>query len=320
MLSKYAVVEPCTATRRTICNTNWISNLRSAAVFLALIVAVLPAQAQSAQADEAQAEFLLGKKSLEQNDARKAIDYLEKAVSLNPRSSEYYDWLGKAYGTQAERASKFKQPFLAKKTKSAWEKAIALDPDNIGAREDIIQYYLVAPGFLGGSKEKARQQSIEIKRRNAYRGTLVAAQVCAAVKDERCVESELKWVISTYPDSTLGYTSLTAYYASEKRFEQAFAVIDSRLKVKPSDPVALYSFGRTASMSGQNLERGEEALREYIAAPPANGPSVANAHYRLGLIAEMRGAKDVARREYETALQLNPYYKEAKKALKAIGG
>ena len=73
-------------------------------------------------------------------------------------------------------------------------------------------------------------------------------------------------------------------------------------------------------MSGQNLERGDAALRAYIAAPPENGPSVANAHYRLGIIAEKRGDKEFARREYQAALDLNPYYKEAKKALAAIGG
>lgn len=293
--------------------------MRSIVLVLAL-GAISTASAQSSPSDEARAAFLQGKKALEQNDASKAVSLLEKAVSLDPRSSEYYDWLGKAYGTQAERASILKQPFLAKKTKSAWEKAIALDPDNIGAREDIIQYYLLAPGFLGGNKEKAKQQAAEVKRRNSYRGALVAAQVCAQVKDHGCAESELKWVINTYPDSSLGYTSLSAYYASEKQFDRAFAVIDARLKARPTDPVALYSLGRTVSISGQNLERGDEALRAYIAAPPENGPSVANAHYRLGVIAEKRGDKEFARREYQAAIQINPYYKEAKKALAALGG
>ena len=273
-----------------------------------------------AQSDEARSAFLAGKKALEQNDASKAVALFEKAIALEPRSSEYHDWLGRAYGTQAENASVLKQPFLAKKTRSAWEKAIALDPDNITAREDIIQYYLLAPGFLGGSKDKAKQQAVEVKRRNPYRGALVAGQVCAAVKDHGCAESELKWVINTYPDSSLGYTSLSAYYASEKQFDRAFAVIDARLKARPTDPVALYSLGRTVSISAQNLERGDEALRAYIAAPPENGPSVANAHYRLGLIAEKRGDKDFARREYRAALQINPHYKEAKKALAALGG
>ena len=289
-------------------------------ILAALAGSSIALYAQTPQLEQAQKFFLQGKAALEKNDAPKAVDLLEEAVELNPRSSEYYDWLGKAYGTQAQKAGKLKQPFLAKKTKDAWEKAIVLDPNNLEAREDIIQYYLQAPGFLGGSKEKARDAAFEVKKRNAYRGAFVVANVCGAIKDQPCVEREMKSVIANFPDSASGYSSLAAYYANARDYERAFAVVEARLKARPSDPAALYSFGRTASLSGQNLERGEQALRAYIAAPLSGGPAVANAHHRLGMIAERRGAKDVARREYQTALQLNPNLQEAKKALAALGG
>jgi len=82
---------------------------------------------------DATAAFYLGQIAMEQSDAGKSVSWFEKAVDLNPRSSLYYDWLGRAYGMQAQRASKLKLPFLASKTKSAWEKSIALDPDNLDA-------------------------------------------------------------------------------------------------------------------------------------------------------------------------------------------
>ena len=317
---KYGVVEPRTA----MCRTQWnniIRNLflRSIITLLAFTVSTTVLQAQASKTDEAHAAFQLGKKALEQNDAKAAVEFLEKAVSLDPRSSEYYDWLGKAYGTQAEKASKLKQPFLAKKTKSAWEKAIALDPDNIEARQDIILYYLAAPGFLGGSKEKARAQALEIKRRSPFRGALNLASVCAAMKNQTCAETELKSAITNYPDSSAGYRALTELYVSAKQYDRAFATIGMRLLAKPTDPVALYSYGRTASISGQNLEKGEEALRAYIAAPLVS-PPLANAHFRLGMILEKRGDKEGAKREYRAALELNPGYDDAKKALKAVGG
>ena len=294
-------------------------NLRSIITLLALTISTSALHAQVTQTDEAHAAFTLGKKALEQNDASKAVEFLEKAVSLNPQSSEYYDWLGKAYGTQAQRAGRLKQALLARKTKSAWEKAIALDPDNVEARQDIILYYLAAPGFMGGSKEKARAQALEIKKRSAFRGALNLASVCAAMKNLTCAETELKSAITNYPDSSAGYRALTELYVSQKQYDRAFATIGMRLLAKPADPVALYSYGRTASISGQNLERGEEALRAYLGAP-LTSPPPANAHYRLGLILEKRGDKEGAKREYRAALVLDPYYDEAKKALKAIGG
>ncbi len=267
---------------------------------------------------DAAAAFLLGKVALAQNDAPRAVDWLERAVELNPRSSEYYDWLGKAYGSQAQKASKLKQPFLANKTKNAWETAIALDPRNLEAKEDMIQYYLQAPGFLGGDKNKARAIAQDIKRQSAYRGAFAVASVCTALKNQPCVESELKYVVANYGDSAAAYSSLAAFYTNVKKYDEAFAILDQRLKARPTDGSALYAFGRTASMSGQNLARGAEAMKAYIAAPLSNGPPVANAHYRLGMIEEKQGARDLARREYQTALKLNARLEDAKKALAAL--
>ncbi|MEO8577612.1 MAG: tetratricopeptide repeat protein [Gemmatimonadales bacterium] len=269
---------------------------------------------------DATGAFLLGRIALEQNDPRKSVDWLEKAVELSPRSSEYWDWLGRAYGSQAQNASKLRLPSLASKTKNAWEKAVALDPENLEARQDIIQYYLQAPGFLGGSKDKARAMANEIKRRNQYRGAFAIASVCNSVKDHACVEREMQFVATTWPDSAAVHSQLAAFYTTAKQYDRAFAVLDKRLQSKPSESVTLYALGRTASISGQNLDRGEQALRAYLAAPVAGGAAPANAHYRLGLILEKKGDKSAARSEYQTALQLNPGYREAKKALAALGG
>lgn len=269
---------------------------------------------------DATASFYLGQIAMEQNDGSKASDWLEKAVVLSPNNSVYYDWLGRAYGMQAQHASKFKLPFLAGKTRSAWEKAIALDPNNLDARDDMILYYLQAPGFLVGGDDKARAMAGEIRKRNAYRGSLALSRVCSDAKDQACVERELNSLISSFPDSSAGYTLLAVFYATLKKFDRAFAVVDQRLNMRPSDPASLYSYGRTASISGQNLDRGEQSLKMYIAAPIPTGPPVAHAHYRLGLIEEKKGERDLAKRAYQNALRLDPTFADAKKALAALGG
>lgn len=267
---------------------------------------------------DAIAAFYLGQIGMEQNDAGKAGDWFERAVQLNPRSSVYYDWLGRAYGQQAQRASKLKLPFLANKTKSAWDKSLALDPDNLDTRADLITYYLQAPGFLGGGKDKARVMAQEIKKRNPYRGAMSFVRVCTDAKDQACLERELNFLISSYPDSAGGYSQLALYYTNNKQFDKAFAIIDQRLKMKPNDPAGLYAYGRAASVSGMNLDRGEQAMKGYIAAPIPQGPPVANAHYRLGLILDKKGDKAGARAEYQAALRLDPALQDAKKALDAL--
>jgi tetratricopeptide (TPR) repeat protein len=270
-------------------------------------------------ARDASAAFYLGQIEIGDNSFDKAADWFEKAVQMNPKNSVYYDWLGRAYGRQAQNASKLRLPFLARKTKNAWDTALALDPDNLDVREDLITYYTQAPGFVGGSKEKARQMAAEIKKRNAYRGSIAVANLCAADKDDPCVERELATMTTSYPDSAGAVISLAAFHANRKEYDQAFSLLDQRLRIRPNEMVTLFQIGRTAALSGQNLDRGETALKAYLASPPPNGPAPANAHFRLGMVYEKRGANNLAREEYRTALQLNPRLEDAKKALANLG-
>jgi Tfp pilus assembly protein PilF len=62
-----------------------------------------------------------------------------------------------------------------------------------------------------------------------------------------------------------------------------------------------------SAMTKSNLERGEQALREYLAQPARPGQvSHANAHWVLALIYTARGDRDAALREYEAGLALEP--------------
>ncbi len=266
-----------------------------------------------------EAAYYMGRIAGAQNQDN-AIGWFEKAMKMNPNSSVYVDWYGRGLADQASRASKFRLPFLAPKIKGAFEKAVALDPNNLDAREDLMQYYIQAPGVLGGSKLKARAIAIDVKNRNAYRGGFDVAAVCVGDKDFACAERELKALKVAYPDSANVYSQLAGFYANQKQFDNSFAVIDDRLKTNPGDMSALFSLGRTAALSGQSLDRGERALKGYLTSPPAANPiPPASVHFRLGMVYEKQGKKDLARAEYNTALQLNPKMQDAKKALEEMG-
>jgi len=116
------------------------------------------------------ASVYLGRIFLIEGDYNTSIDWFKKAVELDENNSEYHLWLGRAYGQKAQRSSVFKKPSLAKKVKKEFEKAVELDPDNIDARFALMKYYLRAPGFMGGSKEKAREQAKEIEKRDPQQG------------------------------------------------------------------------------------------------------------------------------------------------------
>jgi hypothetical protein len=103
------------------------------------------------------------------------------------------------------------------------------------------------------------------------------------------------------------------------RWDTAFAALDRALAARPNDLAALYQVGRAAAESKRNLEKGEQALRAYLAAPAQPLLSThAAAHWRLGMILQHRGDTEGARREYATALQLDPKHAGALAAIGAL--
>lgn len=286
----------------------------------ALAVAVLlPA---TATAQTAADHFRAGRAAMDSNKADAAVKEFETAVSQEGANADYHLWLGRALGTVAQNASVLRQPFLAKRVKSEFERTVALDPANVGAHEGLVQFYLQAPGFMGGSIGKAREQAEAIARVAPLRGHMQRATIALHEKDSSTVEREFRAAAREFPDSLTAVATLANYLATTNRADEAFGSLDAFLARKPGEPLALFWVGRIAATTGKQLDRGEQALRTVLALPgmgkDAALPAPANVHFRLGDIAVKRGAKEVARREYEEALKLNPKFEPARKALKAL--
>lgn len=265
--------------------------------------------------------FWLGKTLMAENKPGDAEDWFNKAAELDPRSSEYQLWVARAIGVQAQRANVIRQPFLARRTKAAVDRAIALDANNIDAREMRWRFYVLAPGFMGGGEDHAREEAAEILRRNRYRGQFVALQMAGRAKDDAAVERLMKLLVAEYPDSLQPVNVYSSWLADRERAPEAFAIVDAFQHRRPGDPVALYQVGRIAAVTGQQLDRGEEALRKYLALapPPANNvPTLSIAHLRLGNIHEKRGHRDAARAEYALAIRLDGGNSLARKALSSL--
>jgi len=113
--------------------------------------------------------YYLGRLAFERQRYDQAIAWLEKAVQLDSRISDYHHWLGRAYGRRAQQEGGTGL-FIARKVKTHLERAVELDPNNIAARFDLIEYYLQAPFFLGGDPAKATAQAAEIAKRDAVAG------------------------------------------------------------------------------------------------------------------------------------------------------
>jgi cytochrome c-type biogenesis protein CcmH/NrfG len=113
--------------------------------------------------------YYLGRTPFERGQYEQAATRFEQAVQLDSGNAAYHHWLGRAYGRQAQQAGG-EAFFFARKVKTHFEKAVDLNPDNIEARFDLLEYYLQASVFVDGGLTKARGQAEEIAKRNAEEG------------------------------------------------------------------------------------------------------------------------------------------------------
>lgn len=274
-----------------------------------------------AQPRNVDAVIWYGRTLLSENKPGDAEDWFEKATKLAPRSSEAYLWMGRAIGVQAATANPLRQPFLARRLKHTVDRAIELDPENIDARELRWRFYLMAPAVMGGGESHARAEVAEVLKRNRYRGLLLSANTANRAKDFVTAERHLRSAVAEHPDSIAMSSAYASWLVDRNRPSEAFAIIDAYQSRHPSDPHSLYQVGRLAAATGQQLDRGEEALRRYLSAPPPpalNVPSLSVVHLRLGNIAERRGNAAAARGAYEQALRLDPRNNQARRALEGL--
>ena len=246
-----------------------------------------------------------------------AVPLLEKCLAAEPGSSKLHQWLGRALGLQAAQKGITSSVMSIGKVKATFEKAIELDPLNLEARNDLAIMYIAVPRLLGGSKAKAAEQVAFIRRHDPA----LAMQI-----DGDFLASDKKYdaALTAYAESArlhsrpIIHVRISLVHQQNKDWEKAFAALERALALDANHPLALYQIGRTAALSGQQLERGEKCLRTYLAMPvreELENPSIAAAHFRLGNILEKKGDAAGARAEYETSLKIDPKQKLAREAL-----
>lgn len=262
------------------------------------------------------ATYYLGRISFDKQEYKKSMEYFEDLVELDDTSSDYYHWLGNATGMYAQESNVIKQGFLAPKAKDAYEKAVELDNQNIDAHMGLVEFYTLAPGFLGGSWEKAELSAEAIKNIDKAAGHQAMGTVYE--RQEQYDLAEREYIEAATLDKSR-LVSLAFFYQSSGKYTDAFEMFERAYEKDSTNYGALYQIGRTSALSGEQPEKGIKALRNYLkVSEDPSRPSHAGALWRLGMIYEKDGDETSAIACYERSLLKDPDQNEAKKALSRL--
>lgn len=269
--------------------------------------------------NDANAWVLLARARLQARQAEKAIAAGEKATAADPKNAQAFYWLGNAYGNRIGEVGMLSKMTMAPKLRDAFEQAVKLDPALVDARSSLIEFYLLAPGAIGGGIDKARAQATAIAKYDRARGYLAQGRIAAHEKKPAEALKAYEQAYATKPGDAELRLSLILAYQQAKRWKDAYAMAKQWAVDQPGKAKPWYQIGRIAAESGQYLPEGEAALRTYLKLGRETGdPEPKHARYRLGQVLAKAGRKDEARAELQAALKVDPKFKEAKDALTAL--
>jgi len=267
--------------------------------------------------------FWLGRCFFELRDFSRSISSFERAVALDAGRSEYHDWLGKACGRKADESSHSNMALalsMARRTHHEFETAVQLDPTNIDAQRDLIEFMANAPGNLGGGENHALDQIHALSAVDPVEGMLALADLYAVRKKFGQAGEEYQKILGSAPNRIDAYLEAADYYRDRGDAEHMEQAVEAASKVDPFDRRLSYYSGVARVLENKDLAAAEKDLRTYIDTVPDNSeiPAHSSAYEWLGKLYENEGKTDSAAEQFRAGLALDPQNKALREELKKL--
>ena len=300
--------------------------LRASASLLAVLIAVQPASASEYKSlmkakKFAEAERAASAKLVQQpadaeamaarsdailaggNEARieEAVKQSERCVAANAASAACHLALGKALGSKAMHGGMMSAMGYAGTIRDSFKKAVELDPHNLDARFSLLQFYMMAPGFMGGGTGKAEALAADTAPVNAEAARLMQGSVDLAAGKLAKAEAAALAARPGADDELLDQqenlmVNLAIKYGGEKKFADAERLLRDAAKRFPDSDNPPYWIARGQQEQGKHRE-ALSGLEQLVAKSPK--PHIL---YRIGQSQQALGDKAKAMAAYEKAL------------------
>ena len=267
---------------------------------------------------DAESSNLLCRSYFAMEDWDRAESACKRAVALDPGNSGFHLWLGRIYGEKADRANFLSAASLAGKTRDEFQRAVQLNPKDVDARLDLAEFYLAAPGIVGGGEEKAREQARAIETINPARAHWVYARIAEKKKDAKTAEREYRQYIDLSNGDAEAWLNLALFLRRQKRLEEMEQAIVNLSQAPMPKRDVLFEGSQMLYRAGRSYPFATELLKRYLASGPVEEAPAFKAHYLLGMLLEKQGDKASAAEQYRASLASARNFGLAQQALNRV--
>jgi tetratricopeptide (TPR) repeat protein len=207
---------------------------------------------------------LMGQNYYGKAEYKKATEALEKALAMDPGSSDINLWLGRAYGRRAETSNPLSAPGHASRARQHFEKSAQLNPNNLDAQSDLFEYYLQAPGFLGGGLDKAAATAAQMASINPAEGYWAQAKLDEKRKEFGRAEEHLRRAIEVAPHQVGRFLDLARLLTKQGRYSEADQNLAQAVQIAPDSPTVIFGRAEIYIKSKRNLTVARDLLKRYL--------------------------------------------------------
>lgn len=277
---------------------------------------------RAVQADpfNADAWYEMGELQWATKNSRKAVEFADKAIRINPGKANYYVLRGNALGNLAQNANLFQALGLAKSGREALEKAVELEPRNRTAVFALFNWYFNVSTLGGGSLDKAMVLAEQTQSLDPSRGHYLKGKVLQKHKNPGGAQAEYRLAIAADPQFSEPYNYLGYVELEMKQVDMALDHFRKQVELDLGNANSYDSLGDGWMAKG----RTDEAINAYRKALSLD-PVFLSSMRSLGKALELAGRRDEAIQHYRQCAQMGvqkgipKLVSESKARLKALG-
>ncbi len=233
--------------------------------------------------------FLMAEEAESQGDAKKVMEYFQKALALDPSSA----YLKTRFGSILARNRKLAEALLM------GQMAVVLDPKYEDAYALLGKIYTVTGSRNRAIEAYSRALDIKPDQKNLY-VFLGGLQL----SEERLPDAEetFKRMIKQFPDDREVYFYLEKVYFENQRYDQAVKILEELLNRHADSGAQVHSELGTIYARQKKYEEAETHLRKAVELDSYN----IGARITLGRVLGQKKKYEEALKEYEEAAKLAP--------------
>lgn len=261
----------------------------------------IAAQRLAARPDDAQAVLALAMAAMARNQAATRQQALEAAAACVERQAQaapcHYAQ-GVVLGVQAMSEGMLKAARSAGTVRKALSTAHTLEPAWYPARAALVEFYLLAPGMMGGSATQAAELA-----RTAPTPEQVRALEARIAMNDRRFEDGLK-LLSSLPaplppalaeDARSWAVQCALGMANNGQAAAALPAVEKLMREQPEFAGPAYALARVRAETGQH----EAAVLLYEQAARLRGAAELPVAWRLGISQQQLGRNEAARTSFQ---------------------